>query len=176
MKDFASGFYHWLLCGAMWVPFHPFRRLICRMTMNNFGRSSAIYRNVELRSPYRISIGEGSVINKHCLLDGRWGGITIGDNVDIAQEVNIWTEQHNYNSPTYESTGGNVVIDDYVWIASRATILPGVKIGRGAVVASCAVVTKDVPPLAIVAGVPAKVIGWRKDNFSYKLACRSWFR
>lgn len=65
--------------------------------------------------------------------------------------------------------GGNVIIDDYVWIASRATILPGVHIGRGAVVASGAVVTKDVPPLAIVGGVPAKILKYRKDCMKYKL-------
>lgn len=110
-------------------------------------------------------------------MPNRWkGGVIIGNNVDIAQETNIWTEQHDYNSPTYASVCEEVVIEDYVWIASRATILPGVRIGRGAVVASCAVVTKDVPPLAIVAGVPAKIIGWRTDNMQYKLACRNWFR
>lgn len=104
------------------------------------------------------------------------GGVKIGNNVDIAQEVNIWTEQHDYNSATYASTGGEVVIEDYVWIASRATILPGVTIGRGAVVASCAVVTKDVPSMAIVAGIPAKIIGHRQDCLDYKLGCRAWFR
>lgn len=91
-------------------------------------------------------------------------GVTIGNNVDIAQEVNIWTEKHDYNSLSYSSIGAEVVIEDYVWISSRATMLPGVKIGRGAAVASCAVVTKDVSPIAIVAGVHAKIIGWREDN------------
>ena len=109
------------------------------------------------------------------MIDGR-GEVTIGDNVDIAQEVNIWTEQHDYNSPSYEAIDKPVVIEDYAWVASRATILPGVTIGRGAVVASCAVVTKDVPPLAIVAGVPAKIIGTREDVLLYKHNCRSWFR
>ena len=126
-------------------------------------------RIVDLRSPYRISIGANTNINKKCVLDGR-GGLSIGNNVDIAQEVNIWTEQHDYNSPTYNSVNKRVVIEDYVWIASRATILPGVKIGRGAVV------TKDVPPLAIVAGVPAKTIGQRKNVMRYKLGSRAWFR
>lgn len=51
------------------------------------------------------------------------------------------------------------MIENYVWLASRVTVLPGVTIGRGAVVAAGAVVTKDVPPLAIVGGVPAKIIG-----------------
>ena len=54
------------------------------------------------------------------------------------------------------TTGGDVIIEDYVWIASRCTILPGVKIGKGAVVASNSVVTKDVPQMAIVGGCPCK--------------------
>lgn len=110
------------------------------------------------------------------MLDGR-GTLKIGDNVDIAQEVNIWTEDHDYNSPSFKSQVKPVFIEDYVWIATRATILPGVTIGKGAVVACGAVVTKDVPPLAIVAGVPAKIIGYRKEEaLQYKLGDRAWFR
>ena len=122
-----------------------------------------------------ISIGKYCNINKRTVLDGR-GGITIGDSVDIAQDVNIWTEQHDYNSADYKASSAPVVIEDYVWIATRATILPGVTIGRGAVVATGAVVTKNVPPLAIVAGVPAKVIGQRENNMNYKLGTRPWFK
>ena len=144
--------------------------------MNHFDASSAIYRNVDLRSPYRISVGSYCNINKNVVLDGR-GGIRIGNNVDIAQEVNIWSEQHDYNDSTYKAVNKEVQIDDYVWIASRATILPGVHINRGAVVATGAVVTKDVPSLAIVAGVPAKVIGYRNENaLGYTQSCRAWFR
>lgn len=110
------------------------------------------------------------------MCDRRSGGVKIGNNVDLAQEVNIWTEQHDYDDSNYVPIKAPVIIDDYVWIASRATILPGVSIGRGAVVASGAVVTKDVPPLTIVGGIPAKPIGKRKDNFTYKLGTRPWFR
>ena len=179
MKKFLSGLYHFIISIIMWVPCHPLRRLFCMAIMKHFDWRSAIYRNVDLRSPYRISVGKGSVINKNCVLDGRLGGVFIGDNVDIAQEVNIWTESHDYNNKQsiYGSVGGPVIIDDYVWIASRATILPGVKIGRGAVVASCSVVTKDVEPLSIVAGNPARVIGKRDSKaLNYKLQCRSWFK
>ena len=144
--------------------------------MKRFDASSAIYRNADLRSPYRIIVGAHTNINKRCVLDGR-GGLKIGDNVDIAQETNIWTEQHDYNSPTYKSVCKEVIIEDYVWLSSRVTVLPGVHIGRGAVVASGAVVTKDVPSLAIVAGVPAKIIGYRKEEaLQYHLGDRAWFR
>lgn len=176
MKDFISGLYHFIIDIIMWLPCHPLRRLACRLLMKRFDASSAIYRNVDLRSPYRIVVGAHTNINKRCVLDGR-GGVIIGNNVDIAQDTNIWTEQHDYNSPTYKSVCKEVIIEDYVWLASRVTVLPGVHIGRGAVVASGAVVTKDVPPLAIVAGIPAKIIGYRKEEaLQYHLGDRAWFR
>ena len=176
MKDFFSGLYHFVLQFFMYIPCHPLRRLVCKICMKEFSWSSAVYRNVDLRSPYRISIGSYTNINKRCVLDGR-GVLIISNNVDIAQDVYIWTEQHDYNDIAYKSICAPVIIEDYVWIASRATILPGVKIGRGAVVASGAVVTKDVPPLAIVAGIPAKIIGERNANaLQYRQNCRAWFR
>lgn len=175
MKNFISGLYHFIIQIVMWIPCHPLRRLTCKILMKEFSNSSTICRNVDLRSPYRISIGNNCNINKNCVLDGRFG-LQIGNNVDIAQDVYIWTEQHDYNDSTYKAVGKPVIIEDYVWIASRATILPGVKIGRGTVVACGAVVTKDTPPLSIVGGVPAKIIGTRKDNMNYKLGNRAWFK
>lgn len=176
MKEFLSGLFLFICQFIMWLPVHPIRRIWCCVFMKKFSFSSAIYRNVDIRSIYRISIGEHTNVNKLCVLDGR-GGLTIGDNVDIAQETNIWTEQHDYNSPTYDAVSKPVIIEDYVWIASRATILPGVTIGRGAVIASGAIVTKNVPPFAIVGGVPAKIIGKRNETaIGYTQVCRAWFR
>ena len=176
MKDFLAGLYYILCSMVMSIPLNWIRILLCKCILKKLGKDTFIARNVEFRSPYRISIGNNCSINKKVLLDGRGNGISIGDNVDIAQEVNIWTLQHDYNSADYASVGGMTVIEEFAWISSRATLLPGIKIGRGAVVASCAVVTKDVPPLAIVAGVPAKIIGWRKDVMAYRLGRRYWFR
>ena len=175
MKDFLSGLFHFLLGIIMWIPCHPFRRITCKLFMKEFDMSSSVFRNVDIRSPYRISIGCNCNINKHVVLDGR-GGLTIGNNVDIAQDVCIWTEEHDYSSPDFKGVCSPVIIEDYVWIASRATVLPGVIIGRGAVVASGAVVTKNVPPLAIVGGIPARTIGFREDKMNYKLGSRPWFR
>ena len=175
MKIFLSGLFHSLLNIIMSFPCHIVRQLILSLVLKKKGNHTAICRNVELRSPYRITIGSNSVINKRVLLDGRGGELIIGNNVDIAQEVYIWTEQHYYDSPNYSNKGGNIVIDDYVWIASRATILPNVHIGRGAVIATGAVVTKDVPPLALVGGVPARIIKYRQDCMEYKLGFHYYF-
>ena len=131
---------------------------------------------VEFRKAKNITIGYNSVINKKVLLDGRGGQLIIGNNVDIAQETNIWTLEHDVHDDYHTDKGGKVTIEDYVWIASRVTILPGVKIGRGAVIAANSVVTKDVRAMAIVGGIPAKIIGERKSKLKYTLNYHPWFR
>lgn len=84
--------------------------------------------------------------------------------------------EHDPNSNTHAARWGNVYIEDHVWIASRVTILPNVRIGRGAVIAAGAVVTKDIPPLAIAGGVPAKIIGTRNNELKYTLNFHPRFR
>lgn len=132
--------------------------------------------HADIRNGKNISIGGNCVINSKVLLDGRGGKILIGNNVDIAQETNIWTLEHDAQSDTHSTKGGNIRIEDYVWIASRVTNLPGVTIGKGAVIAACSLVTKDVLPMTIVGGVPAKEIGKRNSTLNYTLHYRPWFR
>jgi serine acetyltransferase len=108
---------------------------------------------------------------KHAILDAR-RGLDLGRNVNLSTGVWIWTEQHDPNDPDFAIVGGNVVIEDYVWISCRAVILPGVRIGEGCVVAAGAVVTKDMPAWSIVGGVPAVVIGQRSSNMRYQLGGR----
>lgn len=175
IKGIISDTISFIISIIMWIPCAPLRRLVCFITMKQFKWSTTIRRNVDIRSPQRIVIGQNCNINKGTVLDGR-GFLYIGNHVDIAQYSNIWTEQHDYNSPTFAAVSKPVVIEDYVWIASRATILPGVTLGRGCVVACGAIVTKNIPPLAIVAGVPAKIVGYREDNLSYKLDTTAWFK
>jgi acetyltransferase-like isoleucine patch superfamily enzyme len=158
------------------IPFHVLRNVVYENILGRCGIAPSILMGLELRKPSRIYLGDHVVINRNVLLDGRGGQLIIGNNVDIAQETNIWTLEHDVHDDYHKDSGGDVVIEDYVWIASRVTILPGVRIGRGAVVASNAVVTKDVPPLAIVGGVPAKIIGQRHSDLKYKKYFRPWFQ
>jgi len=160
----------------MYIPFHWLRNFFIRNTVYSFGKNTSFLMGVEFRKGKNISIGNNSIINKKVLLDGRGGKLIIGNNVDIAQETNIWTLEHDVHDDHHKDSGADVVIEDYVWIASRVTILPGVRIGRGAVIASCALVNKDVPPLAIVGGVPAKVLGTRKSKLEYVLNYKPWFK
>jgi acetyltransferase-like isoleucine patch superfamily enzyme len=160
----------------MYVPFHNFRLLFIRLKVKEIGKGSSILMGCEIRKGKNIEIGSNTVINKNVLLDGRGGLLIIKNNVDIAQETNIWTLEHNVHDDFHTDTGGDVIIEDYVWIASRCTILPGVTIGRGAVIASNSVVTKDVPSMVIVAGIPAKVIGQRQSQLKYILNHKPWFQ
>jgi acetyltransferase-like isoleucine patch superfamily enzyme len=107
-----------------------------------------------------LTIGAYSRINRNCCLDAR-GPLRIGDNVSISPEVTILTAFHRVDDPKFRVESRPVVIEDHVWIGSRATILSGVTLGRGSVVAAGAVVSRDVGPLEIVGGVPARPIGKR---------------
>ena len=128
--------------------------------------TAKLYRWREVRHGKNISIGDGSIIGMWATLDGR-KGISIGKNVNLSSEVALWTLQHDYNSPTFATTGGPIVIGDRAWISFRSTILPGVTIGEGAVVAANSVVTKDVAPYTVVGGIPARKIGERAPGMSY---------
>lgn len=122
-------------------------------------------------SPIRrgsFSIGNNTVINRDCCLDAR-SQLRIGNNVSISPQVTLLTEEHDINNRDFRLTLAPIIIDDYVFIGTRAMVLPGVKIGKGAVVAAGSVVTKDVSPFTIVAGVPAKKIGERSKDLKYRL-------
>ena len=127
----------------------------------------AIYRHVRVKNGNGIKVGSNIVLNRGVLLDGR-SGLTIGSNVDIGEYVRIWTLEHDPNN-NHVLRGKETTIEDYVWIAPNAIIMPGVKIGRGAIVSGGSIVTHDVESMSIVAGVPAKVIGKRTDALSYSL-------
>lgn len=160
----------------MYIPFHCIRLFFIRRKLYAMGSDVTFLIGTEIRTGTNISVGSNTIINQKVLLDGRGGKLIIGNNVDIAQETNIWTLEHDVHSDIHHSKGGDVIIEDYVWIASRVTILPGVKIGRGAVIASNALVSRDVEPMTIVGGIPAKVIGIRKSNLTYSLRYRPFFR
>lgn len=154
------------------IPITPIRMFFTRLIMN-VGKETVVFPRVKILNrslkKNQITIGSNCSINPDCLLDGRVGKIKIFNNVDIARGTWIFTLEHDPHSDYHDPKAGDVIIEDNVWVASRVTILPGVKIGRGSVIASGAVVTKDIPPMSIVGGVPAKVIGKRKSNLKYKL-------
>ncbi len=169
----------WLYLFNRWltfIPFHAPRLWLLGLMVGKLGRNASVLMGLEVREPHNIELGDHVVLNRGVLLDGRGGTLTIGNNVDIAQEVVIWTLGHDAHDDQHRAVGAPVAIEDYVWIGHRAIILPGVRIGRGAVVGAGAVVSKDVPPMTIVGGVPAKIIGQRRSGLNYTKFHRPWFQ
>ncbi len=112
-----------------------------------------------------ITIHDGAGLNIRTYLDGN-GEIEIGPNVLLSPGVQVLSGNHVFDDPRvpirYQGTAyGKVTIGDDCWLGTNVIVLPGVDIGRGAVVGAGAVVTKDIPPFSIALGVPAKVVGQR---------------
>ena len=152
------------------IPFHDLRMKNYRRLGVKIGAGSTIFMSTDMHEAENISIGEATVINQHCYLDGR-GGLKIGNNVNISSHVLLVAGSHDVqNGEHFAGYSEPITIEDYVWLCTRSTILAGVTVGRGAVVAAGAVVTKSVEPYTIVGGVPAVKIGQRNQDLNYSLA------
>lgn len=171
LSKYATGLIFYALQQTGKITFHAIRNLLYRHVFRvRMKKNVVIYGGAEIRSPHKLSIGKGSIIGHHAILDAR-NGIEIGENVNFSTGVWIWTEQHNYNSSDFgcESTRDKkTVIRNRVWLGPRVIVLPGCTIGEGAVVGAGAVVVKDIEPFTINVGIPAKKIGERSRNLTYE--------
>jgi acetyltransferase-like isoleucine patch superfamily enzyme len=151
------------------LPSHRLRLLLYRKLLGfEIGSKSYILMGARFSGRGGFSMGDHSVINESCRLDNR-AAITIGASVSISPEVCILTADHDLQSPTFAGRERPVRIADHVFVGTRATILPGVSVAEGAAVAAGAVVTRDVEPYTIVAGVPARPVGTRPQDLRYEL-------
>lgn len=135
----------------------------------SFGRNVSLGRGVTVvctgvvaHKGIGLVVGDNTGINSQSYI-GCQGGVNIGTNVIMGPGVKIFSENHNYSDHKLPirlqgETREEVVIEDNCWIGSGTTILAGVKIGSGSVVAAGSVVTTNVPPRSIVGGIPAKII------------------
>ena len=152
-----------------WLPSHLARRALYRQLFGvKVGQGTSIHMGCRFYNPPSVTIGQDCVINRAVLLDGRCP-LTIGDHVSISEEVMLITLEHDPDSPSFSNRGGKITVGNYVFIGTRAIILPGVEIEEGAIIAAGAVVTKDVPAYHIVGGVPAHFIRQRRPGMNYKL-------
>lgn len=152
---------------------HWYQRMALIRTLEliaEVGPGVSIRGPLGIGNPANTFFGEDLSINPGFVCKGR-GKLTVGAHVHMGEHITIITDNHNFEKPEhlpYDSVRivGDVTIGDCVWIGDRALILPGVNIGEGAIIAAGAVVTKDVPPLTIVGGNPAKEIRSRdRDNY-----------
>ena len=175
LRSFLADLLLFILTMVGYVPLHWFRKATYCFAGMRIAKHTAFHWRARFFHPKGISIGSYSCIGNDAFLDGRLG-LNIGDCVNIAGEVRIYTVEHDIDDPCFDSKGGPVNIEDYVYIGSRVTILPGVRLGYGCVVASGAVVTKSVLPYTLVGGVPAKAIRERSHDLRYKLGNAKLFQ
>ena len=143
------------------------RRFAMRKLGMKIGKGTYVDSRCYIMNLNKLFIGKDSHINRMVTLDAR-GGLTIGNSVSVSHGVMLMTGSHDVQSRHFPVKFYPIEIGDYVWIGCGATVLQNVKIGKGAVVSAGAVVTKDVPPYAIVGGVPARGIGHRNEDLEYR--------
>lgn len=175
-------FIDWVIMNQVETRPRWFIRLLAPLYQHR-GKHSVIHRSARMDTPpYRLfSLGNYSVIESFACINNAVGDVIIGDHtriglhntiigpvdignhVNLAQGITVTALNHNFSDTNKrideQGVSTNPVsIEDDVWVGANAVILPGVTIGEHCVVAAGAIVTKDVPPHSLVAGVPAKVI------------------
>ena len=139
-----------------------FRRLIAGQLFKRCGHGFIAEENCTFNFGQNIEVGDFVFFNRGIFIDSK-GGVTIGNQVCLTEDVKIFTHSHSEASHIVREYRP-VVIGDYAKIYTGATILPGVTIGEQAIVASQSLVTQDVPPNTVVAGMPAKPVRERKTG------------
>lgn len=141
--------------------FMSWRAFLLRCFGAKLGRGANVLPSCRVWQPWRLTMGEHSCLSERvdCYNAAE---ITIGAQAVVSQDAFLCTASHDIGSPIMELTTAPIVIGAQAWVCARAVVLPGVRVGDGAVVAAAAVVTKDVSPWAIVGGNPARVLGRRE--------------
>ena len=135
--------------------------------LRKLGRDTVIQQGLRITSPESVSIGSHCNLAQGVFITGG-GGVEIGDWVGFGPDVKIWSVNHRFDDPDrpWLLQGWDkkpVRIEDDVWLGAGVFVMPGVTIGKGAIISACAVVGKSVPPYALFAGNPGRVVGWRKQ-------------
>lgn len=178
MKEFFKSFIFYFINNILnRIPSRVFRITLYNfLSKNQISRKSSIGLGVKFLDIRNIKIGDRTNINNGCILDGRGDGIEIGHDVDIAPQVNIWSLEHNPNSPIHETRSGIVKIEHHVWIANRAIILPNSIIESGCTIGAQTVIKGIIKKNSICAGNPFRVIKMRNDEPVFNLRKLRRFR
>jgi len=167
-SEYLRGVLHFYRFGFLYksieFPFVLYRNAYIRLKNNiQFGKNVTVAYNCFI-SPRSLFVGDNTWLGVNNFICGK---VSIGKDVHLGPNVCIPGSSHNIESNLPLSTSGSeekgTILEDYVWVGSNATILDGVTIGKGAVIAANSVVTKDVAAWSVTGGVPAKHIKFRKE-------------
>lgn len=142
------------------------RSFFLRYFLHELGRRTIFYSGFYIANPECVSIGSNCTFARRLFITGA-GGVRVGDWVGFGPDVKVWSVNHRFDDPDqpWQLQGWDkkpVVIEDDVWLGANVFVMPGVTIGKGTIVSASTVVARNVPPYAIVAGNPGRIVGWRK--------------
>ncbi len=156
------------------VVFSKVRLVWYRRVMKfQIGAESSILTDFKVARRGNLRIGNNTVVNNGCRFDNRFR-IELGNNVSVSYGTKIFTKGHDITCPDFSTNGDVVKLEDYSWICAEAILLPGVTVGKGAVVLTGAVVPKSVEAFAVVGGNPAAKVSERPQNQRYQLHWDPW--
>jgi maltose O-acetyltransferase len=150
-----------------WKTGYKIRRWLVSLLAEECGKDIVVKKNAYLGSAVGLRIGDYSQLGENSRIGPH---VTIGKNVLMGPDVVLMTTSHAFENPDIpirlqgSTPVSPIVIEDDVWIGTRVIVLPGVRIGNGAIIGANSVVSKDVPPLTICAGSPARLIRTRGDR------------
>jgi putative colanic acid biosynthesis acetyltransferase WcaF len=156
----------WWLFDALFVrptpqALYTWRRFAWRLFGAKVGRNVLIRPGVRVTFPWKVVIGDYCWIGDNATLYSV-AEITIGEHSVISQEAYLCAGTHDHCEMSFPLIASPITVEPECWIAARAFVGPGVRVGRGAVVGACSLVLSDIHPATIVAGVPARAVGMRK--------------
>ena len=157
----------WFLGGVPGALGRSLRRTFMPFILRRLGADTEIQSGLRVTNPEHVSIGSNCNLAQGLFITGG-GGVTIGDWVGFGPDTKIWSVNHRFADPDtpWLLQGWDkkpVVIEDDVWLGANVFVMPGVTIGKGAIVSAGTVVNRSIPPYAIVTGNPGRVVGWRKQ-------------
>ncbi len=177
-KFTSEGASRYIIINIGYIPSVSVRKCLYKMIGVKVEKNVVFHYRTEIRDPNKLDVGKGSIIGDNAILDAR-NGLILGKNVNLSSNVSIYTEQHDYKDELFrcsDKKNKSVIIGDRAWIGSNVIVLPGVRIGEGVICCAGCVVTKDVAPFDVVAGIPAKKISTRPKSLSYEFDGSScWF-
>lgn len=166
IRDECREFFLCLICLIPGGTGVAVRRWVLGRLLARLGQGTVLQARLRITNPEKVSIGSHCNFARGVFITGG-GGITIGDYVGLGPDVKIWSVNHRFEDPDtpWLKQGWDkqpVVIEDDVWLGANCFVMPGITIGRGAILSAGTIMMKSVPPFAIVAGNPGRVVGWRK--------------
>jgi putative colanic acid biosynthesis acetyltransferase WcaF len=138
-------------------PLHRWRAFLLRCFGARIGRNCHIYPKCEIWAPWNlecgdvVAIADGAIVYNPCR-------ITIGSHAIVSQQAYLCGATHDIDSPEFPMIAATITLEPYSWICARASVLPGITVHRGAVLALGAIATDHLPPWTVCAGNPARQI------------------